>query len=47
MYNHFYGSYHLPKWDTIADALTGAVEQNSITIDIVKYTPSFLPLFLC
>jgi len=36
MYNIFYGSYHLPKWDTIADALTGAVEQNSITIDLVR-----------
>ena len=38
MYNIFYGTYHLPKWDTIADALTGAVEQNSITIDLVRYT---------
>lgn len=36
MYNHFYGTNHPENWETLAEALSGAVESGSITLQIVK-----------
>ena len=35
MYNHYYGAEHIEVWDTLAEALSGAIEAGSLTLDIV------------
>ncbi len=36
MYNFLYGTTHPENWDTLAEALSGAVERGSITLEIVR-----------
>lgn len=36
MYNYFYATQHPENWDTLAEALSGAIEHGSITLDIAR-----------
>lgn len=36
MTNAFYGTHHPEVWETLAEALSGAIEANSVTLDLAK-----------
>ncbi len=38
MYNFFYGQNLPENWDTLAEALSGGIEQGALTLDIVRRT---------
>lgn len=38
MYNYYYGTDYPEVWDTLAEALSGSIEDGSITLDIVRAT---------
>jgi len=38
MYNAFYDTHHIENWDTLAEALSGDIEEGALTIPIAKAT---------